>query len=278
MKPRSLLTLLTLALAGALLAPVAARADFSLTLSGSNVNGPRWFRPIGSGPGISAANPRYHDQTFVLPGDATCYIYSAQSYDGYLHLYRGGFDPSNPLGNLVAGDDDGDMGTGTSQLENLALTQGRYHLVTSAFGTDGVGSFQNSIHCNLAQAVLGSCFFSGTDRTKQTCHHERFAVRIINITNHATDGVGTPVRFGSSDSAIFWFYNDRNFEVMVKVLNGCPINGYYWVFIGALTNQGYRLEVGDVQTQQINTYSNPLGNRAAAVADTQAFACGGGSI
>ncbi len=81
------------------------------------------------------------------------------------------------------------------------------------------------------------------------------------------------MRTGSTDTGMFWFYNDRNWEAMVKVLNGCAINGNWWVFIGALTNQGYRVRVADTTTLQIKSYPNTLGVRAPAVADVVAFPC-----
>lgn len=271
-------TVLTLVCALALLAPAAAQADFYQTFGGANNGQPMFNRP-NTACGATGTSVRYQAQTFILPQDANCTIVSAQDYDGYIHLYAGGFNPNNPTVNCLTGDDDGELGVGTSRIpadlntNSIALTAGLYTLVSSAFSGSGVGSFQNTIHCNNAQPLQGTCFFNATARDQQTCHHDRFAVRIINITNHPGNGVGTPVRFASSDSSIWWFYNDRNFEVMLKILNACAINGHYWVFIGALTNQGYAVQVGDVTTQQVNTYSNTLGNRAAAVADTQAFDC-----
>lgn len=265
------------ALALLLLAPAAAQADFYQTFGGANIAQPMFNRPSASCT-ATMTSVRYQAQTFFLPSAANCYIVSSQDYDGYIHLYQGGFNPGSPTTNCITGDDDGELGIGTSRIpadlntNSIALTAGLYTLVSSAFSS-GTGSFQNTIHCNTAQPVHGSCFFTATPREQQTCHFDRFAVRILNISNHPGNGVGTPVRFGSSDSAIFWFYNDRNFEVMLKVLNGCNINGFYWVFIGALTNQAYTVQVGDAQSQQVNSYSNPLGNRAAAVADTRAFPC-----
>ncbi len=45
-------------------------------------------------------------------------------------------------------------------------------------------------------------------------------------------GDGTGVKL-TSDSGYFWFFNDANIELVVKVLDGCRIgNGAYWVFAG----------------------------------------------
>ena len=59
-------------------------------------------------------------------------------------------------------------------------------------------------------------------------------------------------------------------EVVLKVLDGRPVNGKFWVFYGALSNVEYTLTVTDTQTGVEKTYFNPLG-RLASVADTGAF-------
>ena len=76
----------------------------------------------------------------------------------------------------------------------------------------------------------------------------------------------------SDDSALFWFFEPDNWEVMVKLLDGCPINGNFWVFAAATTNVEYELVVFDRFTSEERSYFNPLGNRAAAITDTAAFA------
>ena len=81
------------------------------------------------------------------------------------------------------------------------------------------------------------------------------------------------MRAGSSDSALFWFYRDSNWEVLVKVLNACAVNSHYWVFVAATTNQHYRVMVKDGNSSQVKTYTNPLGVNSPAFTDTAAFPC-----
>lgn len=83
---------------------------------------------------------------------------------------------------------------------------------------------------------------------------------------------GRLVSARSDDSALFWFFDPDNWEVMVKLLDGCPINDHFWVFAAATTNVEYELVVIDRFTSLETSYFNPLGNQAAAVTDTQAFA------
>ncbi|REJ74053.1 MAG: hypothetical protein DWQ36_09225 [Acidobacteria bacterium] len=268
-----LCTLLALVLA----APV--HGDAGQTFSGNTENGPTFNRPVGGGPSVSTSLVRYRVQRFRLEQDSSCYIVSAQDYDGYLHLYRNSFNPALPLVNLVDGDDDAELGIGTSRIpadlntNSVALTAGTYFLVTSGFSASSQGFFQNTIHCNVAQPLQGSCSqYFGVPIEQQVCLQNRFVVA-INWNTASNSGLATPVRSGTNDTALYWFFGETNWEVMIKVLDACGLNGHYWVFIGALTDQGYSISVGDAQTGQVNAYSNFLGDQAPAVTDTTAFPC-----
>ncbi|MEM1203118.1 MAG: hypothetical protein AAGN66_07800 [Acidobacteriota bacterium] len=79
------------------------------------------------------------------------------------------------------------------------------------------------------------------------------------------------VPFGSADSGLFWFFEADNWEMLVKVLDACGVNGHFWVFSAATTNVEYTLRVVDTETGQSKEYFNALGNAAAALTDTSAF-------
>ncbi|MCP3960310.1 MAG: hypothetical protein GY719_20905 [bacterium] len=76
----------------------------------------------------------------------------------------------------------------------------------------------------------------------------------------------------SNDSGLFYFFSQDNWELLVKVLDGCAINENYWVFAAATTNVEYTLTVTDTLNDQVRTYTNPLGQAADAITDTNAFA------
>lgn len=76
----------------------------------------------------------------------------------------------------------------------------------------------------------------------------------------------------TSDSGTFWFFDEANIEVVIKVLDGCGINGNFWVFAAGLTNVGVVLTVEDNQTGQVNVYSNNLGDEFQPIQDIEAFA------
>lgn len=102
--------------------------------------------------------------------------------------------------------------------------------------------------------------------------NDRFAVQVNWKNFSAETGVGTVVDQPVSDnSGVFWFFNAGNWEMLVKVLDGCSFNGHFWVFSAATTDVEYTLTVTDTDTGATATYTNPLGNAAAALTDTEAL-------
>ena len=41
----------------------------------------------------------------------------------------------------------------------------------------------------------------------------------------------------TEDTGYFWFFDPANIEIVVKVLDGRPVNGSFWVFYGGLSNE-----------------------------------------
>jgi hypothetical protein len=78
---------------------------------------------------------------------------------------------------------------------------------------------------------------------------------------------------GITSGGIFWFFGASNPEILIKVLDGCAVDGGHWVFFAATTNVGFDLTVTDTRTGRQRTYANASGTAAAPVQDTAAFAC-----
>ena len=97
----------------------------------------------------------------------------------------------------------------------------------------------------------------------------RFAVEAVWKDFAGNTGVGSAVPL-TGDTGYFWFFGADNVEVMLKVLDGAPVNGKHWVFYGALSSVEYTLRVTDTATGAVKTYTNKSGN-LASVADTGAF-------
>lgn len=96
----------------------------------------------------------------------------------------------------------------------------------------------------------------------------RFQVDVgWRTANEEGVGFGEPV---TADTGKFWFFGPSNLELLVKVLDARCIDGAYWVFYGALTNQEFTLTVTDNTTCARRTYFNAEGEMAS-IGDTDAF-------
>ncbi|HSN55646.1 MAG TPA: hypothetical protein VLT32_13290, partial [Candidatus Sulfomarinibacteraceae bacterium] len=60
---------------------------------------------------------------------------------------------------------------------------------------------------------------------------------------------------------------------IVKVTNGCPVNGNYWVWVGAFTSAKLNLSVRDTVTGRTKNYSKPLGGLMTTIKDDFFFPC-----
>ena len=74
------------------------------------------------------------------------------------------------------------------------------------------------------------------------------------------------------ETGYFWFFGANNLEAIVKVVNGCTLNGYHWLFAAGLTNVEVTLTVTDTRTGEVKTYVNPADTAFQPIQDTGAFA------
>ena len=77
----------------------------------------------------------------------------------------------------------------------------------------------------------------------------------------------------SEQSAILYFFNRDNAEVLIKVLDGCAINDHRWVFVAPVTTLAYNLTVESPDGEESWTLKNSLNQTAAAASNLEAFAC-----
>jgi uncharacterized delta-60 repeat protein len=101
----------------------------------------------------------------------------------------------------------------------------------------------------------------------------RFRVSVNWKESTGQAGTGNLTSFGSDNSSIFYFFDPTNFELLLKVLNGCGVDNQYWVFFSATTNVGFTITVTDTLHNVTKTYTNKVNVVAPPVTDTSAFAC-----
>lgn len=106
----------------------------------------------------------------------------------------------------------------------------------------------------------------------------RFKIQVSwnTVQGGGQSGNGTAIPLASvglESAGVFWFFGSTNPEAIVKVINGCSVNGAYWVFYSAGTNVGMTTTVTDTKTSRVKSYQNPDLTPAAPVQDVTAFAC-----
>ena len=100
----------------------------------------------------------------------------------------------------------------------------------------------------------------------------RLEVNWKDFQNQAGKGHAVPLP-ERDDSGLFWFFQEENIELTVKVLNGCALGGHFWVFLSSASTVEYTVTVTDMWFGRKKTYTNDRGEAAPLVADTAAFLC-----
>jgi CSLREA domain-containing protein len=135
---------------------------------------------------------------------------------------------------------------------------------------DQRGQTRPSPGCDIGAFELGNDCLDGGPTL--CLNQDRFRVTAQFRTAQAS-GDGQAVPF-TTDSGLFWFFDPANIELTVKVLDGCGLNGRYWVFLSGLTNVEVKITVTDTANGAEKTYDNPLNRNFRPDFDTGAFASG----
>lgn len=165
----------------------------------------------------------------------------------------------------------GDPASGTSNTSNTQnpthafLAAGTYNVSLTATSAAGSNTATKAITASNGGSV--PCVVSPT----QLClNGGRFAVTAAWEKPDGTTGAGNGVGL-TGDSGYFWFFDEANIEMVIKVLNGCGINSAYWVFAAGLTNVSVHLTVTDSETGAVFTSDNPQGTAFVPIQATTAF-------
>jgi photosystem II stability/assembly factor-like uncharacterized protein len=165
----------------------------------------------------------------------------------------------------------------TGQIRHYANAAGQASpavIDTDAFSGCGVAAPPGARPANSAAPSAASLVPEAGGETRLELVGGRFEVETTWTDFAGATGPGRTAPLSSDNSGLFYFFSPDNWEVLVKVLNGCGINGHYWVLAAATTDVGYRLAVKDGESpDRIKTYTNPVGRAAPALLDLAAFAC-----
>lgn len=149
-----------------------------------------------------------------------------------------------------------------------------FYRVSLTVGAGDVESVAARTFLVEAASPRGTCV--ANERTR-CLGDSRFAVTASRTAGDGAEeggGVhpGLAVPAGTNDSALFFFFDPDNWEVLVKVLDGCGVNGRVWVFAASATTVEFGIRVEDTATGESREYRNEAGVAADAVVDVGAFA------
>ena len=111
-----------------------------------------------------------------------------------------------------------------------------------------------TLESSLPEAKASSCSRSET----RTCLGPG-----LNSVSAIYGGVTGKVAAYDFDSATFWTYSPNNWEVLVKILDGCSINGHAWLLASAAGSNPYSirvLRVGSLDLGSFHATNKPIVN------------------
>lgn len=272
----------------ALLLPVVTAAADTLSWSGIMVESFSFQRPTEDGSAVADVGPVNYQAASIFVDQTGVYTITSEQrifaesewWDGFLVLYAAPFDPQRPLRNLIAANDDGPEGFATSQITTHLVAGVVYRVVTTQAQPRGaaIDNFENTV-TGPGTVRRSACFPVGDefthfdDESEISLLGEIYCPTVRFRDTLGGEGTGRPVPLRSDESALFWFYDPDNWEVQIKVLDACPVNGHRWVFVSGTTDVELDIEVFQSRRFATRTYHKPLGEPMRAILDTAAFPC-----
>lgn len=153
----------------------------------------------------------------------------------------------------------GDNSTGTGQTAvHTYASEGDYRPRLTT--TDAAG--QSCTAIEEKRATSGAC---DPDETTFCAQNSRFEITA------EIGGQALRAERYSDAGGFFWSDDSDRPDVAVKVIDGTPINGRYWVFHGSLTEDSYQVTVTDKVKGTTRSYTNDSADSLCGGADTGTF-------
>ncbi len=166
----------------------------------------------------------------------------------------------------------GDGRTSRSRRVVHAWSSPGFYEVTLSASDGTTTSIASEIFRVEASDPAGTC---APDSLTRCLLDSRYSATMEWRRPYGEGGRGVVVPVGTNDSAVFQFFGGDNWEVLIKVLDGCEVNGHVWVFGASTTDLGYVIRVTDTVTGLVKEYRNEPGLPAPAITDLTAFpVCG----
>ncbi len=162
----------------------------------------------------------------------------------------------------------GDGGRSRSASPSHAWASPGFHEVALVVSDGSVDSTASLMFLVEAAEPAGACV---ADAWTRCLGDSRYAVTVDWRGAGGESGRGRVAPAGTNETGMFRFFDANNWEVLIKVLDGCEANGHAWVFGASTTDLGYVIRVMDTATAAVKEYRNEPGTAAAAITDVKAF-------
>ena len=181
--------------------------------------------------------------------------------------------------------------------------RGRYSFVVVAYNESGF-SASETFHFeflpgpHLAPTVVGEVPNCDLFFRYSGLELDGYEVRVCIETGEGARRRAWDYDLDSGGSGLLYFFDRDNVEILVKVLDGCAINGHRWVYVAPVTDLGFRLmiqepgpvtgwekywhydserrsreAIDELVWLKDTVVGNPKGRTARTVSDTTAFPC-----
>ena len=164
-----------------------------------------------------------------------------------------------------------ELGDGTrsrSRRPVHAWSSAGFYEVTLSVSDGATTSAASRVFLVEASEPEGTCVANARIRCLRD---SRYAVTVDWKKADGEGGAGGVVYAGTNESGLFTFFSRENWEVLIKVLDGCSMNGHVWVYGTSTTDLGYVIRVTDTATGAVKEYRNEPGQPAPAITDAAAF-------
>ena len=162
----------------------------------------------------------------------------------------------------------GDGGRSRSASPSHVWASPGFYEVALVVGDGSVESTASLMFLVEAAEPAGACV---ADAWTRCLGNSRYAVTVDWRSAGGESGRGRVAPAGTNETGMFRFFDANNWEVLIKVLDGCAANGHAWVFGASTTDLGYVIRVTDTGTAAVREYRNEPGTPAAAITDVKAF-------
>ncbi len=136
-----------------------------------------------------------------------------------------------------------------------------YEFRVRAANAQGLSAYSNPASTNT-RGVVGPCVANDTTLCLLA---GALRVEVDWKNQHAGGALGTGHAGAlSTKTGSFWFFSADNVELLVKALDGGPVNGHYWFFYGALSDVEYWVRVTQTVTGEVAVFHNPPGEICGA--------------